>query len=202
MHQTAVFMLCHQTRAMKTTSITEPSLIAPTNGSYHPRSLKRRLLHLYAVIKNWDVYLRTPNGQNKRLGPTNVRGAILKKNGKISPKAHLQLYYTKTAELFINIPEQFRPSLGIIQGGSKHHRNPNAPAFADRDPHSTLWAEDDERTAAWQMSKKNCTKFAHDVPEELSCILHIKVGMHNSINLNRQSRRQREVVVDSGHPCI
>ena len=86
------------------------------------------------------------------VGPANVRRSIPKKSGKRSPKVHLELKYTKTAERFIDIREQLGPSLAVIVGGAKHHRNHNAPTFADRDPEiqTTLWAEDGARKAAMQ----------------------------------------------------
>ena len=40
-----------------------------------------------------------------------------------------QLEYTKTTERFFRIQEQLGPSLGVIQGGPPHHRNPNAPTL-------------------------------------------------------------------------
>ena len=48
----------------------------------------------------------------------------------------------------INIREQVGPPLGVILGGPNHHRNPNTPTFADRDPNNKLWAEDGARKAA------------------------------------------------------
>ena len=60
------------------------------------------------------------------VGPTNVRRSLLKKSGKRFSRAHLELKYTKTANIFIKSLEQLGPSLGIIQGGPKRHRNPSA----------------------------------------------------------------------------
>ena len=79
----------------------------------------------------------------------NVRRSILKKSGKRSPRAHLELKYTKTAEQFIKLREQVGPSLGVIQGGAAHH-----PTFAYRNPTYMLWAEYDERKSAWQWPKQ------------------------------------------------
>ena len=50
--------------------------------------------------------------------------------------------------------KQLGPPLEVIQREDEHHRNSNAPTFADKDPTYTLWAEDGARKAAWQCAKK------------------------------------------------
>ena len=69
----------------------------------------------------------TPMTHYHLVGPTNVRGSVVKKSGNVSPSTH-----------FSNIQEHLGPSLGFIQGGVPHHRSPNALTFADRDPNFTL----------------------------------------------------------------
>ena len=76
------------------------------------------------------------------VGLTDVRRSTLKKNGKWSPRTHLELKFSKTADRFINIREQMWTSLGVFQGGHKHPRNPNGLTFEIRDPNHTLGAED------------------------------------------------------------
>ena len=75
--------------------------------------------------------------------------AILKKSGKRSPRVHLSNSKTRKLQ-----NSSFGTSLGFIQSGAEHHRNPKAHTFADRDPNNTLWEECGARKAAWQWAKK------------------------------------------------
>ena len=127
----------------------------------------------------------------------NVRRSILKKSGKGPRRAHLELNYTKTAEGFINIREQQGPSLGVIQGGRLlHHRSANAPAFADRDPNYTLWAEDDARKAAWQRAK-TVVQNSRNIPGERSFSLLTKDGMCEVAAVSNVNPDEREFIVDA-----
>ena len=85
---------------------------------------------------------------------THVREAVHTEEERqdLSEGASRSSKCTKTAEIFIKCLELLGPSLGVVQGGPKLHRNPNAPSCADRDPNNTLWAEDDARKAAWQLA--------------------------------------------------
>ena len=56
------------------------------------------------------------------VGLTNVRPSILQRSGRRSPRAHLEIKYTKNAERLMNLSSNI---LGIIQGVPKHHRNSN-----------------------------------------------------------------------------
>ena len=53
------------------------------------------------------------------VGFTNESRSILKKNGKRSPRAHLDFKCTKTADRFNKVQEQSEPSLGVIQDNVK-----------------------------------------------------------------------------------
>ena len=67
------------------------------------------------------------------------KSRIARTHGERSPRAHLELKHRKTAERFISIREQLGPSLGVIQGGQKNLRKPNASTFENRDPNDTSW---------------------------------------------------------------
>ena len=125
------------------------------------------------------------------VGRTDVRRSILKRNGKRSPRAYLELKDTKTADRFIKHRAQLGPSLGVIQGGHKHHRHPNAPTFENVDPNNTLWADDDARNAGRSAMGQGVVKKSWDVLGERRCIFQTKVCMCSSINFSRQSRRKR-----------
>ena len=53
----------------------------------------------------------------------------------------------------IRIRETKGPSLGIIQKGDTHERNPCAPKFEERTPEETSRQEDCARNAAWDLAK-------------------------------------------------
>ena len=97
---------------------------------------------------NWVVYPRTSNCENKQLSwdGTSWRG-----RQKISESTSWR-HICKDCGNIHEHREQLDPSLGVMQGGHKHHRNSNAPTFADRDPNKTLFAENDVRITAWQWS--------------------------------------------------
>ena len=83
-HGTSVLMPHHPTRVTRTTSILESSLIEPTNVTYYPRSLEKRLLQVCAVIRHWCVSQNVELPE-QTVGLANVRQSILKKSGKGSP---------------------------------------------------------------------------------------------------------------------
>ena len=68
------------------------------------------------------------------------------KSGKRSPRAHLELQ--RTAERFINIQEQWGPSLGACHRVHKRHRSPKVRTFENGHPNNTILAEDDARKTA------------------------------------------------------
>ena len=80
--KTSVNMHHHPTKVTRTTSIMEPSLVEPINESFLIRMLRKRQLHLYAVIKKWLVYHRTSNHQNRRL---DLRTRIVPRAAVLSP---------------------------------------------------------------------------------------------------------------------
>ena len=167
---------------------TQKTLIRQTKGQKGIRNQTKQLLRLYAVFRSWVVCLRTL--PEPTVGPTHVRRSILKECGKRSPRAHLKQRYTETAEHFINIREQLGPSLGVIQGGAPHHRSPNAPTLADRDPNYTLWAEDDARTPARQWTKTLC-RIRGTYKENEETFFSTKNGVESGIYLDHQPRTKR-----------
>ena len=82
------------------------------------RNPTKRLLQFYAVHRKLGCVSQDIELPEQTVGPTNARGSILKNNEKRSPRAHLDLKYTKTAERLTNIGEQVGPCLEVVQGGT------------------------------------------------------------------------------------
>ena len=113
------------------------------------RNLEERLVQTVRSDQNFGcVWIATTH----TVGLADVRRFILKKNGKTSPRTHVELKYTKTAEIFINIREQLGPSLGEIQGLTQTASQ--SQRIENRGPNNTLCGADDARKAAWQWAKK------------------------------------------------
>ena len=149
----------------------------------------KQLLRLYAAFRSRGCVSRDVESlPDAAVGPTNVIRSILKKNGKRCPKAHLSLRFTRTAEHFINIREQLGPSPGVIQGGAPHHRSPNAPTFANRDP---IFAVGRRRCKKSSLSVgQKVVQNSLNVPGERRNILLTKkwTGVASASNVNPDER--------------
>ena len=88
----------------------------------HQRKRPLQVLR-HAVIKNWVCVSQDFDLPKPKVVLTREIRPILKNNVGIPPIVHLELQYATTAERFIKIREHLGPSLGVIQGGQKHHRN-------------------------------------------------------------------------------
>ena len=104
-------MIHHPTKVTRTTSIMEPSLFEPTNVTYYPRSLEKTTIAILRSNHKMGCVSQDVELPAQAVGPTNLRQSILKKSGKRSPRAHLEIKCTKTVERSINFREQVGPSL-------------------------------------------------------------------------------------------
>ena len=158
-----------------------------------PEIWKSDWCKLYAVIKTL-VVCELPQ---HTVGPADVRRFILKKNGKTSPRTHVGLKYTKTAEIFINIREQLGPSLGEIQGGQTASQSQR---IENRVPNNTPCGPDDARSSL-AMGQEIVQKSWNALGER-RFFLQTKVRIGSGINLNRQSRRYRiNLLLIPAHLC-
>ena len=123
------------------------------------------------------------------VGLTTESRSIPKRNGKRSPRAHLELEYTKTAESHKSTFGNNCTISASYPGWLKNHRNPNARTFEAEIQTtrfgSRIWCKKSRLELG-----QACVQTSRTLFGERSCILQTKVGMGNIIHLNRQSRRK------------
>ena len=112
-HETVISVRMCQTKGVR--SFIQTTLKRQVKSRKRTRHLKTVIL----AIEDVELSEQTVLDPRTWDGPSSRRAA------RRSPRAHLELINTNTPERFINVRGQLGPSLGVIQGGPKHHRNPN-----------------------------------------------------------------------------
>ena len=124
------------------------------------------------------------------VGLANVRRFILKKSGKMFPRAHLKLRHTKSAKHFFNILEQLRPSLGGSAGWCSASSQTQGAYFCGQ--RFNLYVVGRRRCKKSSLAVgQNVVLNSRNIHGERQYILLTKEGKGSSIYFDRQPRRQR-----------
>ena len=130
------------------------------------------------------------------LGPTDVRRVIPKNSDKISPRAHLELKCAKTSESFITVREQLGPFWGCFPEWTEtSSQSLRAHVRRQRSKQHVMdrrWYKKDSLSMGQEVVQNS-----RNVKENEATFFKPNSKNCSSINLNRQSRRQRVSIVDS-----
>ena len=123
-----------------------------------------------------------------------MRRAILKKSGERSPKAPLELKYTKTLERSPKLGNNWDDLRWLSSVDRNIIATPKCPRLRTETRTTGCGQKMVQEIAAWQWAKKKFTEFAE---RTWRAELHSsnRYGIGTSINLNCQFRRQNFLLI-------